>query len=241
MLLVINTGEKGGAGKSVVAGTLASYFEARKWSWKGIDLDNSNKQFATLGEERVKGFTLQERGELIAPEVTRFGDYIGGLMEAKSVDALILDLGGGQLDLVLGALEDTGLQDQIGGGITLVLAYTIVASVQSLSTLANNLTILDSIAGAHWLIVRNAWKGPLDVYDGSTKVRPHLRGIGAYEIDIERIRDEAILNEWTRSGQLLGDFLTLDRGFTLRAKLTSWASRIYEQLDRYEVLAGAKA
>jgi hypothetical protein len=236
MLLVLSTGEKGGSGKSLLAWVLASYFQTNELRWKGVDIDKANQQFATLGEAKVQGFELQDDNLEVNPrQVTTFANYVGGAMEDGELDAILLDVGAGQLGLIRGALRETGLDDFIGRKLTLVIVYTIVSTRQSISTLVNNMTILDGVEGAHWLIVRNAYKGPLVDYDKSTTLRPHLLKAGATEIDVERIRDEAILNEWMDSGQLLGDFLTQTRDWGVRQKLTTWADKIYAQLDSFAV------
>jgi hypothetical protein len=241
MLLVLSTGEKGGSGKSLLAWVLASYFHSKKWRWKGVDIDKANQQFATLGEDKVQGFTLQDDNLEVDPrQVTAFANYVGGAMEAGELDAIVVDVGAGQLGLIRGALRETGLEDFIGRKLTLVVVYTIVSNRQSVSTLVNNMTILDGTEGAHWLIVRNAYKGPLADYDKSTTLRPHLLKAGATEIDIEKIRDESILDAWMNSGEVLGVFLTQSRDWAVRQKLTTWADKIYAQLDSFAVFEQVK-
>ena len=77
-----------------------------------------------------------------------------------------------QLGLVDRALRDIGLDSWIGRGITRVYAYSIVASNQSLTTLANNMTNLDGRQDEHWLVVRNGKDGALNSYNNGSIVRP---------------------------------------------------------------------
>jgi hypothetical protein len=100
MLLVESTGEKGGCGKSIFAQVLASYFGMREWRWTGIDTDPVNKQFETLGEDRVTGINLQASGHWIDAEVEKFGNLVGEAMQSGEVDAILVDLGAAQLGLV---------------------------------------------------------------------------------------------------------------------------------------------
>jgi hypothetical protein len=240
MLLVESTGEKGGCGKSIFAQILASYFGMREWRWKGIDTDPVNQQFGTLGEERVTGVNLQASGHWIDAEVEKFGNLVGEAMQSGEVDAILVDLGAAQLGLVDRALRDIGLDSRIGRGITQVYAYSIVESNQSLTTLANNMTNLDGRQDEHWLVVRNAKDGPLNSYNNSSIVRPHLLSTGAHEIDVEAFPNPSIFKRWAESGQLIDEFVANNPSFSAGSMMATWARKIYAQLDSFGPFQGVK-
>jgi hypothetical protein len=238
LLLIVVTGEKGGGGKTPVALLTASYLQRKRWSWKGIDLDGANKQFAAAAPASISGFTLTKNGELDWEQVYAFGDFIAEAMKSGTVGAVVVDLGAGHLELFKTALAETGLEERVGKEITLVLFYNLIADHGSLSTLRNNVDALDRFEkGAHWVVIRNAWKGEVTEYDTGTVIRPNLQKRGVHELHLKRLRDEAALQRWGRSRKLLGEYLS-DLPFTEQAVFGTWANYFLQQLAQLPFLKG---
>jgi hypothetical protein len=236
LLLIVVTGEKGGGGKTPVALLTASFLQRRHWSWKGVDLDGANQQFAAAAPDLISGFTLTKNAELDWEQVYAFGNFIGEAMKSDTVRAVVIDLGAARLELFRTVFAETGLEERVGTEIDLALFYNLIADHGSLSTLRNNMGVLDRFdKGAHWVVIRNAWKGEVTEYDTGTVIRPYLQQRGVHELHLKRLRDEAAIQRWGRSRKLLGAYLP-DLPFTEQAVFGKWANYFLQQLAQLPFL-----
>ena len=194
--------------------------------------------FAAAAPDLITGFTLTKDGELDWGQVYEFGDFIAEAMKSGTVGAVVVDLGAGHLELFRTVLAETGLDERVGKEIALVLFYNLIADHGSLSTLRNNMTVLDRFEkGAHWVVIRNAWKGEVTEYDTGTVIRPNLQKRGVHELHLKRLRDEAAIQRWGRSRKLLAEYLA-DLKFTEQAVFGKWADYFLQQLSKLPFFQG---
>lgn len=236
MRFITVQGGKGGIGKTVAAQGIATYLDEHKISWRGADTDQENKVFAAVYPGKVAPFTLYdpESGRLQMGQVNAFVDAAVKALE-DGVEVYLVDQGAGQLAALRGALAETGFLGMVGKDVAMTVAYVIVNSDASLSTLSSNKDAFEGVA-ADWLVVKNLVKGPITKYDQGTVLRPALMSAGAKEAVIPQITDDTVADAWEKSGSNLTDFADKVGSWSERGRMKTWRSAVLESLAGVDAL-----
>jgi len=140
-------------------------------------------------------------------------------------------MGAGHLQTLFSGFKATGLIEEFGKNIQLYLFYCILEEQQSLSTLKNNLNVLDEIPGAQWVVVKNLRDGKIKLYDDSVNLRAELISREAKEIELPKMHDPEVFQAVGRSGLALDAFINAKdmAEWATRGRVKTWLQQCYAE------------
>lgn len=243
MVITLNSGEKGGPGKSTFARLFASYLNSTSVKWRVIDTDQSYAAMAKTGLKEVEEIKLYQDAHLNNARATQLSDAIGRAFE-DGIEVLVIDMGGGQLEAIIALIAETGIGELVDIE-RLIVTYTITSDFQSLATLKDATDAYAGISGdanagmpeLEWVIVSNERDGELRRYKDS-ELRSDLLKRGAKEVTMPRLHDPDVMQTYAESGRLLYDYLAPESGLGWgpRARLSKWAGVVFAGLDAADIL-----
>ncbi len=239
MYIDLVTGQKGGVGKTLFARALAAWLNEQRSTWAGIDTDQENKFFSHDYPREVSQHTLyDETGRLNESAINDIVNAIAAAMESGTVERFVVDMGAAQLNALFGAFRETGLVNEIGGRLNLMLYYLLLDEPQSLSTLKNNVALLDDIAGAQWVVVKNQWKGRLAGYEDGRIIRPEMQARNAIEFVMPKMSDpENAVKVLDTSGLAMAEFIA-DRDpqrWAYRGRVKSFLDAMFVEFRQHRI------
>jgi hypothetical protein len=232
-------GGKGGIFKTGTAQAVTAWLDRAGVTWAGADTDQENKTFADVYAGRVAKFDVYDPvdGKLRYENVNQLVNAIDAARQAGSTEVFVLDQGAGQANVLRGALEATGMIDDVRTGtLRLTIVFLVVNTDPSLSTLAANLErTFPDVPNVDWIIAANEY---LDtsrsrVSDAlrDPKLAALIAGRNAVTIRVPLIEDSSVVLEWVNSHAPLSDFQK-NGSFAERGRINVWASTVFAELTR---------